>query len=238
MAKTIKSRLLCLFLALLLACSCLFVFAGCVEYPDKYTLEQHTERISKRVDERYFSDSSAFTDYTLYPLYNDKDELRYFLVEFEPQGFVFVAISSVNTFIKSFFAVTGMYVRDDTYIEDYWQRYRLSVDGREPLPYNGKEWQNYDVEPYRGNKRFEVDDNGEYVKYFHSPYAVANVLGQKLYFLDVYLGYVPAIKQNGKYVNLISMEEFDYQGRDYYYRDYSKVPCIAVYFIADSDFDL
>ena len=49
-----------------------------------------------------------------------------------------------------------------------------------------------------------------------SPYFVAEVFDKKMYFLDVYYGYIPAIKQNNKFINLISMDEIEYQNRKFY----------------------
>ena len=41
-----------------------------------------------------------------------------------------------------------------------------------------------------------------------------------MYFLEVYYGYIPAVKaENGKYINLISFEKFEY-GSEYEETEY------------------
>ncbi len=209
-------------LSLAVICLGLFCFALCgctihpIERPEDYTLEEHIARITPRIEKRYINpetrkqEYSHITGYKLYPLYDNEDKLQYFLIEFEPYGFASVSMRKTTPFI-------GMYFREEGYMQDSWQRYRVCIDGVEPDPYEGRQWQPME-RSYNENFRFEVNDNGEFVKYNHSPYAIAGVLDQKLYMLDLHLHGVPAIKQNGKFINLVSMDEFVCEGNLQYYK--------------------
>ncbi len=222
-----KRKIFAVCLAILIVVSC-GMFCGCTESPDKYTLEQHMERISERVEKRYINDDtrnqtySFITDYKLYPLYDENDKLAYFLIEFEPYGFAFVAMSETTRYF-------GMYFRTDKFVTSTWFRYRLCIDGIEPEPYQGKQWvamERNDSVIYNNeeNFRYETDENDVLKIYNQSPYNIASVLDRKLYLLELYGGgYVPAIKQNGNYINLISMQEFDYIGDSQYYKQLGEV---------------
>ena len=72
------------------------------------------------------------------------------------------------------------------------------------------------------NERWKTDENGNYIEYTDSHFRMAGIQDEKRYFLrldwpDEYGshcgGYVPAVKRNGKYINLISMEEMNYTPR-------------------------
>ena len=215
-------------LSLAVLCLGLFCFALCgctihpIERPEDYTLEEHIARITPRIEKRYVNPETRkqeydhITGYKLYPLYDNEDKLQYFLIEFEPYGFASVSMRKTTPFI-------GMYFREDQYINHTWFRYRLCIDGVEPESYEGKQW--VEVERNDGlsyyneeNFRYETDDNGEVIRYNHSPYAIAGVLDQKLYMLDLYLHGVPAIKQDGKFINLVAMDEFVCEGNLQYYK--------------------
>lgn len=197
------------------------------------------ERISERVEKRYINDDtrnqtySFITDYNLYPLYDENDKLAYFLIEFEPYGFAFVLLRyNASIFNKSMYQVNYYYIKEQ------WQRYRICKDSMESALYEGIQWQPKEdgKKPF---KRFEVDQNGNFIEYNISPFKVADVTDQKMYFLNVYVGYIPTVKKDGKYFNLISMEEFDYKdGVEYYKKQdatylYNNIPMLQVYFHAD-----
>lgn len=198
------------FLLIITLISSLLLLVGCTESPNDYTVEQHSERISKRIEERYFKEETNLTGYTLYPLYNADEELTYFLIEFEPYGFAFVSLRKTNHWF-------GMYFISDAYMNAAWQRYRLCIDGKEPQPYEGKQWlPNANNASGLENFRYEIDNDNNFIEYNHSPYKIADVLNQKLYLLDINIGHIPAIKQGDKFFSLISMDEIDYLGYDYY----------------------
>ena len=96
---------------------CLFALSGCVsEYANSYSEEDHLKRVAERVDERYMSSDYDFTSYDLYPVYDENEKLIYALVEFEPQGFVFVLITN-STYPWGH----SMYLRDEYYLKTGWR---------------------------------------------------------------------------------------------------------------------
>lgn len=218
-------------LSLIIICCCM-LFAGCNESPSKYTLEQHTERISERIDERFIGQSSELLDYSLYPLYGENDELLYFLVEFEPYGFVFISLNKVSGIFNR-----EMYRCDDSLLTKKWQRYRLCIGGKEPSSFEGINWLPKENDTFV-NRRYEPNEDGSCKEYSHSPYSIAKVAESKKYFLNVYYGYVPAIKQGDNYINLISMEEFEYRGDVQFYKNKGReyimdnIPLLEVSFFA------
>ena len=73
----------------------ILIFTVGYQYASWYTEEQHLARIAERVEKRYFSKGSdyGYTDYEVFPLYDENEKFSYALVEFEPQGFVYIKIS-------------------------------------------------------------------------------------------------------------------------------------------------
>ena len=79
--------------------------------PAKYTTSQHIERISKIVRENYIGDDE-FTDFAVYPLRDKDDNVIFYLVEFEPRGFLYVHTTKPNRAMK-----TEMYMKDITEVD-------------------------------------------------------------------------------------------------------------------------
>jgi len=178
-----------------------------VRCPQLYTTKQHIRTITRLANKRYVK-SGEYDSLTVYPLYDENDKVNfYFLVELSPSSYVIVArhIPLLGTL--------GQYIRSDIPVEPAWRRYRICVDGNELLPDDGREWK---ADPNatsdkEKNYRYETDDNGSFIEYTSSPYAVAGVLDQKMYLLYIDGGgFVPAIKQGAFFLNLLSMETFEY----------------------------
>ncbi|MBE7088634.1 MAG: hypothetical protein E7370_03850 [Clostridiales bacterium] len=161
-------------------------FVGCVEKADHYTVDEHIERVSALVEKRYMTENSEYTDYSVYPIYDENNELRYMLIEFKPYGFVYVKINEEKLHFP--YAVS-MYVRDTS---------------------EGKTWRRYTIEE-NGNKTWEVNENGEYINYNSSHFKVANIQDEKRYLLKVENNFIPAVKREEKFLNLVSMQEMDYE---------------------------
>lgn len=86
----------------------LFMFSGCNKSHRNFTEEVHIQRISERIQARYIDGDERLrpydkptddgeiypkvkaTDFTVHPLYDENDELRYFLVEFQPFGYIYM----------------------------------------------------------------------------------------------------------------------------------------------------
>jgi len=186
-------------------------------YPQKaskYTEEEHTERISKLVEERYINENKKYTGYKVFPLYNESEELAYFLIELEPVGYVYVQINTTYLFLQMFGGVS-MYTRDDG---RPWQRYKICEDGQDSMSNEDGQWEveknEYGYAAYP-NKRWEIDETGEFVYYVDSHFKIANIENEKRYLLKIYegssTGFIPAVKRGDEYLNLVSMEEMEYK---------------------------
>ena len=186
--------------------ACAVGLSGCRIFEtkaDKYTVEEHLERIAKKVDKRYMSGDYDFTSYELYPLYNENEKMDFVLVEFEPQGFILVQLQR-GTFgqIK--------YRRDDKYLEIGWSRLRYEIieEGQKASDFEDDVWKLIpEAQHIKMALLREYDENGEVIVYYVSPYKLAGVLDQRLYCVA---GQFVAIKTENGYLNLMSMKEFVY----------------------------
>ncbi len=174
-----------------------------VEHSDDFTTEEHVARVTALAKKRYIKGDGKYTDLQVYPIYNQDDKLQYFLIELEPVGYVFVYMRPNNIF-------SSMYLRgSDKHM--LWARYAV-----EKGSFIGLKDENGKTLWWLDNARWtELDENNEPIKYYSSPYKVANVLNEKMYLLDVKQkgtrGTIAAVKRDGKYLNLVSMEYIDYQ---------------------------
>ncbi len=202
-------------IVLVLMCTIAISFCGCTRYPEDYTIEEHIAKISKRVQKRYMDNDDTLESFAIYPVYNEDDKLSYFLVGFEPCGFVFVQLGIQRNIVY------GMYMRCDTYLNLTWYRYRQCIDGIEPEEYEGNEWiyiEGLSMSFSNSNTRFLSNEDGEIIQYDKSPYFVADVLDSKLYFMELSNGGgIPAVKNNESFVNLVSMESFSFLGENGYH---------------------
>jgi hypothetical protein len=204
-----KKRKLITLIIFIIFCSVLFVGQS----PKFFSEENHIERISKLVNKRYINESDKYTGYKVYPLYNEADELAYFLIELEPFGFVYVKINITYLFLR-IFGGASMYTRAG---EQTWRRYRIRREGSLPLP-EDRLWKvemdqmGYSQYP---NRRWEVNEAHEFINYNVSHFKAANIENEKRYLLRIEQssssGYIPAVKRGDKYLNLVSMEEMKYE---------------------------
>ena len=145
-----------------------------------YSEKGHYRRIKKRIEER-FIETGVHKEYELYPLYDENDQLKYFVVDF-PTNY---HIIKINEYDLSCLGVS-MYTLS---INNPWQRYVLE----------------------NGEKVYEKDKDGNDIFYNQSPYIIAGIKDEKRYLIKVRQGssssYVPAVKRGDKYLNLISMKE-------------------------------
>ncbi|MCM1306402.1 MAG: hypothetical protein NC037_02555 [Bacteroides sp.] len=188
---------------------------------DDYTLDEHIERISALVEQRYFSELSEYTGYELYPIYDSNEELRYFLIELKPVGFVYVRLNKSYSKITSrHFDVAGMYTRCEG---EPWSRYRIwwqgvveDEDGNyvRNLPYPDGGW-HYKENSLQHQYYYEINASGDFVVNEYSHFKAAHVEDEKRYILLCNDNYVPAIKKDGQFINLVSMEELHSDGDEY-----------------------
>lgn len=163
----------------------LLIVAEVVNNPDTYTEQQHIERINERVKKstRYKYDS-----FDVYPLYDENDKIQFYLIEFEPSGFIYVQLTkwSMFNYIFSCGTPTSMYMDAKS---GYWYRYTVDENSHGvPL---------------------EVDEDGEVIYYEYSHYKAASIKDEKLYLLETCKKHyrIPAVKRGDGYLNLISMTE-------------------------------
>ena len=160
-----------------------------------FTEEQHLKRISNRVEKKYIKRgklvyNNEVTDFEVYPLYNENEEFTFAIIEYEPSGcYSYVDIREEVPLL--FICVgLGMYMEDG---HNYWKPYESYDDMDYPI--------------------YLIDKNGEEIKYEKSPYAINGKEKEKRYLLSYYSnrkeeeGYIPAVKRNNKFINLISNKE-------------------------------
>ena len=169
--------------------------AGCSS--DMYSEEKHMQRIREQAEERFLGEDSEYTGLEVYPIYNEYDELKYALIEFEPRGFVYVYISERE------YPWSSMYSLSDTESES-WMPYRVKKGAREDV---------YDAD---GNLLYQTtdreyfrDENGHVIIYNESHFKVAGIENERRYLLDGrYL--VPAVKRGEQYLDLVDGAMIDY----------------------------
>lgn len=203
------------FIFVLLSILYIFIISSCtVTIIDiNYTYEEHYQNVSEIIEKKYMYPKWGFTSFELYPIYNEKDEHEYFLVEFEPYKFFYVRIKKR---IPSY--ANTCYYRSHEYSWSPYHVDKKQVDGRDSY-----------------YKTFELDEFNNRIIYNRSHFKQAGVENEKLYFLKPYTynnGYlIPAVKRGDKFLNLISMEEFDYKISDITH----SIPTISYIFDSPKD---
>lgn len=189
------------FILLVLILTFTGLLSGCIRRASAYSEDEHIQRVSKLIEERYFTAGGEHTDYEVFPVYNQFDELKYFIVDFEPTGFVYIKIQERD---KSLFWGPKMYIRMVSAFDSVnqtWQRYTIKEGSGDKVKGDDKIW--------------ETDEEGNLIFYSVSHYKAANIKDEKRYLLRINqggsIGYIPAIKRGELYLNLVSMEEFKYE---------------------------
>ena len=218
------SKIICLTIVLVL---CLSLLCACIDinidnsppepsdYWKQFSEEEHLATVTARVEKRYIKNHydmlsyNYITGYTVYPLYDANDDLSFFMVDIEPYGFVIVTINKY--YKETSLGGAGLYMRDDRLGSNCeWSRYRI-YDDISDVPESG--WMK-DKNEYMGKKYYEADENGEIIKYMDSYFKVAGISQDvRKYMLEVIINgnrvYIPAVKCGDKWLNLMSMEEFN-----------------------------
>lgn len=188
----------------------IFSFVGCHKTldPDDYTTEEHIEMISKKVQARYIDrENSLYDSFSVYPLYSIDETVCMYLVEFEPYGFLLIKPYKEP---YSRFVHTSMYRFDDSYMlrtGGPWRRYRFGTEDCPPESFNEYGIKPDDRHQFQSDKieYCELSESGSFIDYQKSPYAIANVLDQKLYVEGASF----VIKKDDRYLNLVSMLLYD-----------------------------
>ena len=189
--KSGKIKLNTIFGVLLIVVLLVLNFAGCAKKASDFTEEEHIKRISERVEKRYITEDKKYTDFSVYPLYNENEERTFFLVEFEPYGFMFVRVSD-----EHFLSCIGL--------------------GRMYLDSGREQWAPYTIDE-KNDWKYEVDENGKKIVYNRSPYYIAQKMNERKYLLaGVKKGeYICAIKKDDDtFINLVSSTEMSISNGD------------------------
>lgn len=178
---------------LLLSIFLCFCLIGC-EFTIDITLEEHYNYIKKIIEEDYTEDIAMYGQYEIYTVYDEQDDYAYFLIEFELDRAIFIKIDKSNN---------NYYTHSHQFS---WKKCKSVFVPRK----DGYMSASFKLDYY------DKDKEGNINKYHNSPYNYYNVLEEKLYLLFIYRdgksegAYVPAIKKGNNFLNLISMEEFEY----------------------------
>lgn len=190
---------------ILLAGFCFVVFVSSWSITKMKTDEEQLSEVTQLATKKFIEDGyvngtdiekGKYTDLTVYPLYNDKNEVEFFLIDFAPAGYAYV-----KSMIKYKYnnGCGRLFVSAGDYIVSY-----------------GKPWSRY--------CRNEIDtgfvDRSNETLYNDSHFKVADIGNERKYLIlfksDKMSGYIPAVKRGDKYLNLISMELYN-PDNEYYY---------------------
>lgn len=186
-----------------------------------YSEEQHIKRLNKRVENGYknwnYLNGEHYESFKIYPLYDENDTLKYFLVEFEPLGFTFVRVNEyeLNRQFIGFFR-KSMYTKGRLYRDD--------------LPYTPF------VETLSSVEMPILDENKNKVEFVKSPYYVGGYINEKKYFINCKTSgyYICAVKRGDNFVNAVDGKPFDINGDNSYYEQVK----IYTSFFACREYDL
>ena len=201
-----RTSIISYFLSIIFLLCILLNTSGCTKKVQEFSEEEHIARISERIKERDtnwgYPEGETYEDFEVYPLYNQNDELKYFLVEFEPYGFVFVYIQNEPPILTSFlYANKSMYVLSaDLYGKSNpWTPY-IRDKNSPTIPSLKEGWE----DTRKGD--LILDENGKMIIYDKSPYFVTENTNEKKYLLETDCSYefICAVKKDGKFINLIS----------------------------------
>lgn len=159
-----------------------------------YSIEEHAERLRKRLDKRIPELEDIFDfhvdSYELLPAYGENSELSYFIVEFEPIGFLVVELLDEKGKYESIIP-RSMYYHSDVVLE--WSPYYYDSNNK-------------------NEKIYFRDELGEIITYNHSPFYMKQIQTQKSYLFE-YSGseYVFCINIDGYLINQITETKIEFE---------------------------
>ena len=126
-ARKIVAYLMAVLLALMMRAAP--VLLVCSQYSFFYTESQHLARIRARAEDHFLWEGGEHTSLEVYPIYNQDDELKYALIEMQPEGYMYVKINE-GSILSSLLFRRSMYTmaRDRTYSTDSWRPYRVIAE--------------------------------------------------------------------------------------------------------------
>ncbi len=233
-----KKKIIVIILCIILISLCALSFCGCIVKASWFSEEYHIKKVSEKIQEKYidsdftvkiYSDHSTNselikevkpTSFEIYPIYNIDEQLTYFLIEFEPWGHMYVKLKDPSISSNSLYRVSAGYT-------EKWSP--CTLDPEKNTEYD------YDL-------IWELDENGEKVVHYRSPYYVRGIKNEKRYIVR-YECYdfkgskrlIPAVKMGDKYVNLYANTEFTIENGRVVEK---QATCEGINFIVKSLFDL
>ena len=149
--------------SIVLVIVCLFSICfsfGC-EKASSYTEEEHIARITERVLSKGttwgFPEDKPYHSFEVYPLFNENEELQFFLVEYEPYGFSFIMLTDED-FFACFSGITMYLMSSEFTAENVWSPYIRDLSFSQPYPNQDKQW--------------ILDEYGQKINYNKSPFYV------------------------------------------------------------------
>ena len=177
--------LLCLFFIVI-------ALSGC-EKAKYYTDEEHINNVRKIIERKYLDDDET---YELRPLYNNDDQLQYFVVDFSNNDFFYIKIVDDEKYY-----LHSLYIRSVD--EGSWSKV---------------------VDVVNGQAIYETDESGQSIRNYKSHFKTANIPSNTRGYLIktiISSALVPSIKVGDKYLDLITMQEYD--GVSTYKQHYSGI---------------
>ena len=219
MKRTITKFITCFLSAVLLLCTAMMM-SGCTKKASDFTEEEHIARITERIKESNrtwsYPKGETYDDFQVYPIYDKDETLKYFLVEFNPHGFVFILLTNERpSFLAHLGACTSMYRLSNVYGNQHtWSPYIT----------NGTD------------NSWLLDENGAQIYHNRSPYFISGNIDKKKYLLETNNGaeFICAVKQNDKFINLVSNVSFELTNNDFM----NIQATLYIPFIAKGSFDL
>ncbi len=223
-----KKKLSVIDLIISLFASVAMVFSLCFVWYETYdmteekimpkTLEEHIRELSKRIDERFMPGNIGYdhTDYEIFPLYDQNDELTSFLVEFAPrQDHIYILINNYKK-VPALYICDRNILENPLYIDENGVRYKIIQSYWVRAIFVEETYENGKV---KRHYKYEKDENGDRILHYESYFKAAGIEGEKRYLLkvnrkdeyngEVHIDYIAAVKREDKWLNLLSMEEFE-----------------------------
>ena len=219
-----KYKKITVFIILILICSlCVFLYTNNSSW---YSEKQHTQRVENRIKRRFIDGDVLLnsvnsktglpstanvkaTDFEIYPLYNENDEPEYFLIEFEPYGYLYVYIRQKPIY-SVFHGGYSMYAISSPHGNQPWCQRSFYEGSYSDATENG-------LEVCGGHDGkyvvYDKDEKGNKIMYLNSPFKVKGIKDEKRYLVG--RSYLPAVKKGDKFVNLYSDEEFEIINGEY-----------------------
>lgn len=195
---------MCVLAAVVIAITVGCVWTEVANNPKYYTYEEHFEKVSEII-------SAKRDDFTLDYLYTEDDEILGFIALYSNGSSSCIKISN-PLFIQKVLGATMYREARDT---DF-KRYKIRP-GETSLFEDGILWTKTNDKSFAAHypdRLWETVEYGNTITRFN-PYDIDGIEKEKKYLLKVTIGgeekYVPAVKREDKYLNLISYDKFEYK---------------------------